>query len=114
MLMSDYQVLAMRTAKPLPRDKAILHVIVGLADELGELSDAIKKSEIYGEPIDMVNMAEEVGDLLWRVSYAAHVFGFSLETIARMNIEKLARRFPDGYSDYHATARLDKEDGQTT
>jgi NTP pyrophosphatase (non-canonical NTP hydrolase) len=104
----DYQALAMRTAKELPREKAILHMIVGLADELGELSSAIKQSEIYGNPTDFINISEEIGDLLWRVAYAAHVFGFSLETVARMNIEKLAIRYPDGYSDFHANARLDK------
>lgn len=106
----EYQSLAMRTAKDLPRDRAILHMIVGLADELGELSSAIKQSEIYGKPMDIANLSEEIGDLLWRVAYAAHVFGFSLETIARMNIEKLATRYPDGYTDFHASARLDKQE----
>jgi NTP pyrophosphatase (non-canonical NTP hydrolase) len=104
----EYQSLAMRTAKELPREKAILHMVVGFADELGELSSAIKQSEIYGNPMDFNNLAEEIGDILWRVAYAAHVFGFSLETVARMNIEKLAIRYPDGYSDFHANARLDK------
>ena len=106
--MNEYQSLACRTAKLLDRDKAILHAIVGLADEVGEFASAIKKSEIYDQPIDMDNIAEEIGDLLWRVQYAATVFGMSLETIARLNIEKLAARYPDGYTDYHAAARLDK------
>ena len=99
----------MRTAKPLSLDKAILHVIVGLADEVGELASAIKKSEIYGQPVDMENIAEEIGDILWRTAYAAHVYGMSLETVARKNIEKLAVRYPDGYTDFHAEARIDKE-----
>jgi NTP pyrophosphatase (non-canonical NTP hydrolase) len=99
----------MRTAKELPREKALLHVIVGLMDEVGELAGAIKKSEIYGQPTDLENVAEELGDILWRTAYAAHFYGMSLETIARLNIEKLAKRYPDGFSDYHAAARLDKE-----
>ena len=104
----EYQHLASRTAKELPTDKAILHAVVGLADEVGEFCSAIKKSEIYGQPLDMDNLAEELGDILWRVQYAATVFGMSLETIARLNVEKLAKRYPEGYTDYHAVARLDK------
>ena len=106
----EYQELSMRTAKPLNRDKAILHCIVGLADEVGELASAIKKAEIYDQKIDFENIAEEIGDILWRTSYAAHVFGMSLETIARQNIEKLAKRYPEGYSDFHACARIDKSE----
>jgi NTP pyrophosphatase (non-canonical NTP hydrolase) len=114
MNISEYNELALRTAKDLPREKALLHVIAGLAGEIGELADAIKKAEIYNKKLDVDNIAEEISDCLWFVAYAAHVFGFSLETIARMNIEKLARRYPSGFSDYHATARLDKEDGKVT
>lgn len=114
MNISEYQALAMRTAKDLPRDKALLHVVVGLMDEIGELAGAIKESEIYGKPMDFENIAEELGDILWRTAYAANHYGMALETIARMNIEKLVKRYPEGYSDYHAAARLDKggDDGR--
>lgn len=104
----EFQSLANRTAKELPLDKAILHVITGLSGEVGELSDAIKKSEIYNQPWDLENVAEELSDVLWFVAYACNVFGFSMETIARQNIEKLAKRYPHAYSDHHAFVRLDK------
>jgi NTP pyrophosphatase (non-canonical NTP hydrolase) len=104
----EYQTLASRSAKELPLHKAILHIVTGLAGEVGELSDAIKKAEVYEKPYDMENISEEIGDLLWFLAYAANTFGFSLETIARQNIEKLATRYPEGYSDYHAAKRLDK------
>ena len=110
MNISEYQALAIRTAKDLPLHTALLHVTTGLAGEVGELCDSIKKAEVYGNPHDMENYAEELGDLMWFVAYAANVFGFSLETVARKNIEKLAARYPDGYSDFHASARLDKVD----
>lgn len=106
----EYQALANRSAKELPLHKALLHIVTGLSGEVGELSDAIKKAEIYGNPYDMDNVAEEIGDLLWFLAYAANTFGFSLETIARQNIEKLATRYPSGYSDYHAFKRMDKEE----
>ena len=106
---SNYQTLSNRTAKQLPLHTALLHITTGFAGEVGELADAIKKAEIYGKPYDMDNIQEELGDLLWFVSYACNTFGFSMETVARENIEKLVRRYPDGFSDYHADKRLDKE-----
>lgn len=109
MELAEYQAKAVRTAKDLPREKALLHVICLLADEVGELGSAIKKAEVYGQPWNMDNVVEELGDILYGVAYAAHVFGVSLETVGRLNNEKLAIRFPDGYSDFHAAARLDKE-----
>lgn len=110
MELAEYQARAISTAKDLPRDKAVLHAICLLGDEVGELASAIKKAEIYGQEWNMENVAEELGDLLYGVAYAAHVFGMSLETVARLNNDKLAKRYPGGaYSDFHAAARLDKE-----
>lgn len=108
MHIAEYQVLAWRTAKELGHERAMLHVLAGLAGEVGELSDAIKRAEVYGEALDMENIEEELGDIMWFVAYAATVFGSSLETIARQNINKLGRRYPEKYSDVLAVARLDK------
>lgn len=104
----EFQSLSMRTAKELPRQVALLHLVSLLADEVGELASAIKKAEVYGQKFDFENIEEEIGDILWASAYAAHVFGMSLETCARKNVEKLARRYPDGYSDENAAQRLDK------
>ena len=109
MNLAEYQSLANRTAKELPHRDALAHAAMGLAGEAGEFSDAIKKHLIYGQPLDFANAREEISDILWYCSYAANVLGFSLETVARMNLEKLAARYPEQYSDYHAKARLDKE-----
>ena len=108
MNLADYQVLAMRTAKDLPHDKAVIHILAGLAGEFGELADAIKQAKVYGAQYDMTNIAEELGDLLWFTAYAANEFGMSLETIGRLNIDKLRVRYPDCYTDELAKARLDK------
>lgn len=104
----EFQSQAMRTAKELPKQVALLHVVSLLADEIGELASAIKKAEVYGQAYDFNNIEEEIGDILWGTAYAAHVFGMSLETCARHNIGKLAMRYPGGYSDELAAQRLDK------
>ena len=104
----EFQSLAMITAKELPRQVALLHLVSLLADEVGELASAIKKAEVYQQKYDFENIEEEIGDILWATAYAANVFGMSLETCARKNLDKLAKRYPDGYSDEKATQRLDK------
>ena len=106
----EFQSSAIRTAKDLPREAALLHAVCLLADEAGELASAIKKAEVYRQPWDFENVEEELGDLLYAVAYASHVFGMSLETCARKNIDKLAKRYPEGqYSDERAVQRLDKQ-----
>ena len=102
----EYQSQAMLTAKELPREKALLHAVCLLADELGELASTIKKAEVYNQPWDFENI--ELGDAFWGIAYTAHVFGMSLETCARKNLEKLRKRYPNGYSDEKAAQRLDK------
>jgi NTP pyrophosphatase (non-canonical NTP hydrolase) len=54
-------------------------------------------------------MIEELGDLLWYIAYACEVIGEPLEIVARDNIEKLKKRYPEAYSDFNAHARIDKE-----
>ena len=106
----DYQELANRTAKELNFKDGLTHAALGLTGEAGEFSDATKKHIIYGQNVDFANLREEIGDILWYCAYAANVLGFSLETIARLNIEKLAKRYPGEYSDMYAAQRMDKNE----
>lgn len=47
------------------RNSRLTHAIFGLVTESAELIDALKKSIFYGKPLDVVNLREECGDLLW-------------------------------------------------
>lgn len=109
---NQYQVLANRTAKPMPDLAADLaHAALGIATEGGEFTTEVKRAAIYGKPITdemRAHMAEELGDLLWYVALAAEKLGIPMSAMARDNIEKLRKRFPDAYSDAAAEARADK------
>jgi hypothetical protein len=65
MIFQDYEPLARVTLKELPLPQHLLHMGLGVIGEWGELVDAIKKSAIYGKPLDTVNLTEEVGDVTW-------------------------------------------------
>lgn len=110
---NEYQELAGRTEKPLPTEiERLVHAALGLSTEVGEFTTPIKAAAIYGKPMDLTNIQEELGDILWYVALAANAIGWSLNSIARQNIEKLKVRFPDAYSDAAAQARADKPAGE--
>lgn len=109
MELRDYQFLANRTAKDLGFRDGLIHAALGVTGESGEFADAVKRVAIYEGVPDRANMIEELGDLLWYIAYACEVLGEPLEIVARDNIEKLKKRYPEAYSDFNAHARMDKE-----
>lgn len=84
------------------------HMAMGLCGEAGELVDCIKKHTVYGKPLDLDNLAEELGDALWYIANVCNLMEWSFEQIARENINKLRTRYPEKYTDELASARLDK------
>lgn len=70
---------------------------LGLAGEAGEVCDHVKKWRGQGHCLDRKALANEVADVLWYCSEAAHALGFTLDEVAQMNIAKLRTRFPDGF-----------------
>ena len=77
----------------------VLYAAIGMCGEAGEVSELIKKYAYHGYTIDTEHLARELGDVLWYVTYMAHLFGYSLGEIMAMNQEKLAKRYPDGKFD---------------
>ena len=77
----------------------VLYAAIGICGEAGEVSELVKKYAYHGHTIDNDHLARELGDVLWYVSYMAHLFGYPLGKIMAMNQEKLAKRYPDGKFD---------------
>lgn len=87
-----------------------LHAAVGVAGESGELLDAIKKTWIYNKPLDVENVLEECGDLLFYIQALLMQYGFTMGDAAQHNYAKLAKRYPAGtYTDQAAQERADKQ-----
>ena len=109
---NEYQAAAIRTAKPLPTlAENLAHAALGIATEGGEFTTEVKRAAIYGKQVSdemRAHMAEELGDLLWYVALAAEHLGVPMHQIARGNIDKLQKRFPEKYSNEAAEARTDK------
>ena len=91
-----------------PVDANLVHLALGVAGEAGELVDAIKKATIYGKPLDMENMCEELGDLEFYMAAIRQCCGFTRRDVLRHNIAKLRKRYGGSYSNEAAKARADK------
>ena len=87
----------------------VLYAAIGICGEAGEVSELVKKYAYHGHAIDTEHLARELGDVLWYVSYMAHLFGYPLGKIMAMNQEKLAKRYPDGKFD--AERSRNRKDG---
>lgn len=117
----EYQELANRTCKQFPGGLTLpqfhtdlLHATLGISGEAGELVDSVKKSLIYSKPVDLVNLKEEAGDILWYMALLCRVLGCTFEELMAANIDKLKKRYPEKYTDAAAIARADKQEtGET-
>lgn len=99
MKINEYQKLAMKTLNPeLSERDVLINGVMGLCGESGEAIDIVKKHLAQGHPLDKKALAKELGDICWYVAETAQVLGYDLETIMTMNIEKLKKRYPDGFS----------------
>ena len=87
----------------------VVYAALGMCGEAGEASELIKKYAYHGHTIDTEHLARELGDVLWYVSYIAHLFGYPLGKIMAMNQEKLTKRYPDGKFD--ADRSRNREEG---
>jgi NTP pyrophosphatase (non-canonical NTP hydrolase) len=87
----------------------LLHMVVGVAGEAGELLDAVKKHVIYGKTLDMANVVEELGDLEFYMQGIRNAISVSRESVLHANFNKLGQRYRDKvYTDREAVARADK------
>ena len=75
----------------------IVMATMGLSGEVGELNDMIKKWIFHKSDMNITHAKKELGDILWYVACMAESFGWSLDEIMKMNIDKLKARYPEGF-----------------
>lgn len=111
MTINEYQAAALRTAQTdkLTANELLLNAALGLCGESGEVADIVKKHRFQGHDIDVEHIAKELGDVAWYLAVGAYAIGFDLESIFRMNIEKLEARYPDGFSTDRSLHRAEND-----
>lgn len=83
----------------------VMHAIIGLSTECGELMEAIYKAKWGGQKFDEVNCKEEIGDLFWYMAILFREFNFDLEDILQRNSDKLNLRYGAKFSEEKAINR---------
>ncbi len=100
MNLNEYQTLALRTASPKDKKDELFHLLLGLSGETGEIAEKAKKVvRDHGSDfskLDKVDLAKELGDILWYTAVLADYFDIKLEDIGNTNIKKLASRLERG------------------
>ena len=109
MTVKEYQELAMRTVNPdLDKKDMLINSVMGLCGESGEAIDIVKKWFAHGHELDKEHLAKELGDVAWYLAEAATALDLSLEDIFEANIEKLRRRYPEGFETIKSIERTEE------
>lgn len=118
---NEYQKLAMRTndhqserrlltgmlTTPAIDLSGVLNGCLGLSGEVGEVMDMVKKWVFHEKPLDEIHLKKEIGDVMWYVAMLCESFGYDLDEILQMNVDKLKARFPEGFDPDKANNRKD-------
>lgn len=95
---SEYQKLAGRTINTeLSTTECEYHALHGMSGEIGEIHSIYQK-KYQGHDFTTNHLMKELGDLLWFVAEYCTAKGWALEEVAKLNIDKLVERYPDGFS----------------
>lgn len=106
--LNNYQQLAERTSGAGGNgERRLIIAALGLAGEAGEFANMVKKMTAHGHPLDVEALGEELGDVMWYVAEAASACGLALGDLGEENVEKLRRRYPDGFSEERSRNRED-------
>lgn len=94
----EFQRVSTRTLnKELSKEQQVSNMIFGANGELGEVTDILKKHLYQGHRIDKQHLAEEIGDTLFYIVNLCTIYNLDVEDILQANVDKLKKRFPNGF-----------------
>lgn len=107
MNINEYQDLAMTTLNPeLNKKDVLINSVMGLCGESGEAIDIVKKWLAQGHELDKEHLIKELGDIAWYLAEAATALDIPLEQVFQANIDKLKKRYPEGFEVKRSLGRL--------
>ncbi|MBR6907714.1 nucleoside triphosphate pyrophosphohydrolase family protein [bacterium] len=87
----------------------ILNWSIGLSEECGEVMNHIKHHCWGNEPVDAVELAKEIGDVMWYSAALCTALNLNLETVCKLNMRKLEHRFGGEFTEEKSKARHENE-----
>ena len=98
MNINEYQTEAMKLLNPgLSESDVLVNALMGLCGESGEAIDLMKKHLYQGHALDQEKLIKELGDIAWYLAEAATGLQVDLSDILQGNLDKLHKRYPQGF-----------------
>lgn len=100
MTFGEFQQASARTSQTGPARERLLIRALGLSGEAAEVGQILKKwaRQGPGATLDVEALADELSDLLWYIADLSSLCGLNLDEVAAHNLDKLRRRYPDGFT----------------
>ena len=99
MTFNEYQDKAMTFLNnKLSKKDVLIYGVMGLCGESGEVIDIVKKHHAQGHDLDKEKIIEELGDVCWYIAEIAYVLDVKLEDVFEGNINKLSKRYKNGFT----------------
>jgi NTP pyrophosphatase (non-canonical NTP hydrolase) len=104
----EYQMLTRKVAMKFGTalQEALVYYALGVGGEAGEVVDEVKKVAFHGHELNKEKLIEELGDVLWYVARMADSLAVPLSEVAGKNMDKLEKRYPDGFSVERSKKRI--------
>ena len=105
MELNEYQELVQKTAKKdfSTKEEEIMCWGLGVSGEAGDVASCIKKTFAHKKDV-REGIRENLGDMLWYGAMICNFFEWSLKDVLEENVDKLKKRFPEGF-DYESVSR---------
>ena len=91
----------------LPR---LLTAVIGMQSETGEFAEIVKKCVFQGKELDesvKFHLKRELGDIIWYWAQGVMSLGFTPSEIIEENINKLEKRYPNGFETIRSENRAE-------
>ena len=108
MEIKEYQDKSIRTInKSLTKEQLISNMVFGINGETGEVTDILKKHLFHGHELDIQHLKEEIGDIMFYLVNLASIYEIDFSEILQINIDKLMKRYPDGFDKEKSINRIE-------
>lgn len=88
-------------------DQMLIWSALGLGGEAGEVMEVVSALAVSGVPVDRIALTKELGDADWYNAALCTLIGVDMSDVMQANIDKLRKRFPDGWGSEASKSRVD-------
>lgn len=94
MIEYSLKALAFASMQATPKDD-LIHAALGMTSDTGELLECVGNHTRFGHQLNITNLTEESGDVIWFINLAVCVLGQELHAVYAHAVEALTDAAPD-------------------